>query len=185
MLQRRADARRQAREATRARWRQEAEAQAERRAALAAAAEAEAARQQAWIEATPTPSDAPEPAAPSPPPRAVSPEAALLERVIARLRAVQADHPRLLADVNLARLVAGVDGPLAVADDRTFAINTRHPTAAAAMRGDDVAEIMLVAAAYAALNLWLEEITHAHELRFIEHLLALASGGLSGESARS
>ena len=118
-----------------------------------------------------------EPAAPK-----RTPSESLIDSVITRLTAVQADEPDLLADVNLSRLSARSDGPLAWASDRVFAINTTHPTARAAMAGDSVAELMVVIAAYGALNLWLADITDTHELQVVQHLLDLADHASIGEA---
>ncbi|MGK0359010.1 MAG: hypothetical protein ACI9U2_001306 [Bradymonadia bacterium] len=127
---------------------------------------------------------APEPAKPPPGPER-PPEYALIDRVIARLTAVQADHPQLLTDVNLPRLSVRRDGALAWAGDHGFTININHPTAAAAMAGDAVAELMVAIAAYSALNLWLVDITDLHELQVVQHLLDLAARASNGEAART
>lgn len=144
------------------RQRQEAERRTRQLAAKAQAQREAAERARAAKEA-----EAAARAAATPPPPAPDPIRDLVERVLAVLHAIQADHPRLLAEANLARLSTTRGGPLAQADDDVLAINLDHPTAQAAIAGDRVASAMVTSAVYTALNLWLDAITDDHEVRFV------------------
>lgn len=165
----------------------QAKAEIERRRQIEERRVAEARSDLALAQARRIETPAPEPAAPdaaktAPAPER-SPEDALIDRVIARLIAVQADHPQLLTDVNLHRLSVRREGALAWAGNLGFTININHPTAAAAMAGDAVAELMVAIAAYGALNLWLVDITDLHELQVVQHLLDLAARPSNSEAA--
>lgn len=96
-----------------------------------------------------------------------APDEALLDRVRQILERLKARHPRLLADVNLARMQLVETGPLAVADEAGVRIARDHPAVIAALAGTPIADAIVASAIYTALNLWLEDITDAHEVRFV------------------